>query len=54
MDYILITLDTETNRSAAHRQEVFAALERNLDALAERHGELQLTVPMAFIEGIRK
>lgn len=35
---------------AEHEQEIFRALERHLDALAAKHGELALTVPMLYLE----
>ncbi len=38
----------------ALHHEVFAALEARLNQVAERQGELALTVPMAFIEGERR
>ena len=33
---------------------VFPALEQNLNVQAAQHGELKLTVPMAYVEGIKK
>jgi ubiquinone/menaquinone biosynthesis C-methylase UbiE len=38
---------------AADRVTIFTALEINLNKLAKSAGELSLTVPMAFIEGIK-
>ena len=30
--------------------DVFSALERNLNQIAEGEGELELTIPMAYVE----
>lgn len=35
-------------------KEIFSALEANLNAHAEKNGGLNLTVPMAFLEGAKK
>lgn len=39
---------------AADRPIVFARLEENLNRLAERRGELLLTIPMAYVEATRE
>jgi ubiquinone/menaquinone biosynthesis C-methylase UbiE len=36
-----------------HHTTVFTKLEENLNALAARNGALKLTVPMAYIEGVK-
>jgi arsenite methyltransferase len=35
------------------QEEAFSRLEANLNAYSERRGELSLTIPMAYVEGVR-
>lgn len=39
---------------ADDEEKVFAALERKLNELADKNGELRMTVPMLYVEGVKK